>query len=109
MTESYQEKMGHVARAMAEGRYRYTFHGAQQRIARRIHRHDVEAAAANGEIIEDYPDHHYGPACLFLGITSGGVPLHVVCSLRETVDIVTVYRPDPEEWEENWRVRRKAP
>ena len=55
MTEPLYEKMAHVRGAVAEGRYRYTFHGAQQLIARRLQRRDVEQAAAAGEIIEDYP------------------------------------------------------
>ena len=109
MTEPLYEKMAHVQGAVAEGRYRYTFHGAQQLIARRLQRRDVEQAAATGEIIEDYPEHHYGPACLVLGRTAAGEPLHMVCSLRERVDIITVYRPDPEEWEHDWKTRRRAP
>ena len=109
MAEPPSGKMEHIARAVAQGRYRYTVHGAQQLIARGIHRGDVEEAAATGELIEDYPDHRYGPACLVLGRSIGGEPLHLVCSLRETVDIVTVYRPEPAEWEDDWKTRRRAP
>ena len=79
---------------------------AQQRIERRIQRREIEEAVENGAIIEDYPEHHYGPACLLLGLTGAGDPIHLVCSLRETVDIITVYRPDPDEWEEDWKTRR---
>lgn len=60
----------------------------------------------NGKIIEDYPKHHYGPACLVYGITTEGKVLHIVCSLRETIDIITVYEPDIEEWEDNLKERR---
>ncbi len=67
MAEPLPAKMAQVARAVAAGRYHYTYHGAQQRIARGIYGHDVETALANGEIIEDYPHHRYGPACLILG------------------------------------------
>jgi hypothetical protein len=101
--------MAQIARAVAEGRYRYTVHGAQQRIARGLHRQDIEDAIAGGEIIEDYPTHHYGPACLILGRTRSGKALHLVCSKRTTVDIITVYEPDVTEWETDLRTRRPKP
>ncbi|MSQ28418.1 MAG: DUF4258 domain-containing protein [Dehalococcoidia bacterium] len=88
MADVRGDRMAQVARAVAAGRYRYTYHGAQQRIARRIQRDDVETALANGAVIEDYPDHRFGPACLVLGRAASGEPLHVVCSLREIVDII---------------------
>lgn len=106
MVKRLQEKMVYIAQAISQGRYRYTIHGAQQRIARRIKRHEVEEAIAKGEIIEDYPDHHYGSACLVLGRTAEGKPLHILCSLQEVIDIITVYEPDLKEWKEDLRTRR---
>jgi len=55
VTDDLQLKMTAIAQAVAAGRYRYTVHGAQQRIARGLHRLDIEQAIAGGEIIEDYP------------------------------------------------------
>lgn len=60
------------------------------RIARGIERREIEEVIAAGEIIEDYARHHYGPACLILGSTSEGKALHLLCSVRATVDIITV-------------------
>ncbi len=102
-----QEKLDHIKKAVARGRYKYTLHGAQQRIARRLKRKQIEEAVSAGEIIEDYPEHHYGPACLLLGKTADGKSLHVLCSLQKIVDIITVYEPDLSEWEENLKTRRK--
>gem|GEM_PF-3222945 len=31
-----------------------------------------------------------------------------MCSLREIVDIIPVYRPDPDEWEADWETRRRS-
>lgn len=107
MVKQLRDQMKYIAAAVKVGRYRYTIHGAQQRIARRIRRNEVEEAVKNGEIIEDYPKHHYGPACLILGRTGEGKALHVLCSLQEAVDIITVYEPDPVEWEEDLKTRRK--
>jgi hypothetical protein len=41
--------------------------------------------------------------------TAEGKPLHLLCSLRPIVDLITVYVPDPAEWEENLKTRRKKP
>ena len=83
--------MASIRAAIASGRYRYTLHAAQQRIARRIDRSEIEEAVASGDIIEDYPEHHYGPACLVFGRTSHGRLLHLVLSARSPVDIITIY------------------
>jgi hypothetical protein len=106
MTDPLSQKMAAIAQAVATGHYRYTIHGAQQRIARRIFGTEVEEAIASGEIIEDYPQHHYGPAALILGRTSQNKPLHVLCSVRPIVDIITVYEPSPNEWQADFKTRR---
>ena len=55
MSDDLQHKMARIAQAVATGQYRYTVHGAQQRIARGIHRGEIEAAIAGGEIIGSRP------------------------------------------------------
>jgi hypothetical protein len=106
MIDPLRRQMAAIALAFAQGRYRYTIHGAQQRIARGIQRQEIEEAIAAGEIIEDYPTHHYGPACLILGQTNRGKALHLLCSVQPMVDLVTVYEPDPHEWERDLKTRR---
>lgn len=106
MSNDLTKQMAQIAQAVATGQYQYTVHGAQQRIARQIHRDEIEEAIRGGEIIEDYSQHHYGPACLILGRTRSGRPLHILCSVRTVVDIITVYEPDPNEWEADLRTRR---
>lgn len=107
MAKKLKAKIDHIKNAVAEGRYRYTIHGAKQRIARRIKRHEIEEAVRLGEIIEDYPEHHYGPACLVFGKTEKGKVLHILFSLQEVVDLITVYEPDLIEWKEDLKQRRK--
>ena len=99
------DKMAYIAKAIKEGRYRYTIHGVKQRISRKIGRQEIEDATLSGEIIEDYPDHHYGPACLVLGRTTKGKSLHILYSLREIVDLITIYEPDLDEWQEDLKIR----
>jgi YgiT-type zinc finger domain-containing protein len=74
--------MDAIAGAVLRGSYRYTVHGARQRIERRLSGEEIEEAIQSGEIIEDYPEHHYGPCCLILGYTRSGKALHLVCSCR---------------------------
>jgi hypothetical protein len=106
MNNHLSQQMAQIARAVATGQYRYTVHGAQQQIARGIHRNELEEAIASGEIIEDYPQNHYDPACLIPGWTLAGRPLHVVCSVQSIVAIITVYEPNLTEWEADLRTRR---
>ncbi len=106
MAKQLQNKLDYIKKAVAEGRYRYTIHGAKQRIARRIKRQEIEEVVDSGEVIEDYPKHHYGPACLLLGKTAAGKSLHILCSLQNMVDIITVYEPDLVEWEKDLKTRR---
>lgn len=107
MARKFQEKLDYIKKAVAEGKYRYTIHGAKQRIARRIKRKELEEAISSGEVIEDYPNHHYGPACLLFGKTKRDKVLHILCSLQEVMDIITVYEPDLVEWKEDLKTRRK--
>lgn len=107
MVKQLQDKIKFIKEAVKEGRYRYTIHGAKQRIARRIKRYEIEEAVDGGEIIEDYPEHHYGSACLLLGKTAEGKSLHILCSLQNIVDIITIYEPNLREWENDLKTRRK--
>ena len=106
MANDFARQMAQIAKTVALGRYRYTIHGAAQRIARNIQGHEVEEAIINGEIIEHYPVHHYGAACLILGKTKKGRFLHILCSMQPVVDIITIYEPDPNEWMAGLKTRR---
>lgn len=107
MAKRLPEKLFHIKEAVKNGNYRYTIHGAEQRIARRLTKREVLETIDSGEIIEDYPDHHYGPVCLLLGKTRESKTLRILVSLQEVVDIVTVYEPSLDEWEEDLKTRRK--
>lgn len=107
MSNDISLKLAYLAKAVLKGNYRYTLHAAQQRIERRIERTEVEQVLINGEIIEDYPKHHYGPACLVYGKTKQGKVIHILCSLQETVDIVTLYEPSIDKWHDDLKTRRR--
>jgi hypothetical protein len=54
------------------------------------------------------PDDARGHSCLMLGWSEEARPLHVVCAPKtEYLAVITTYLPSPEQWEPDWRTRRK--
>lgn len=86
---------------VALGQWEFSLHATRQAVARHISTADVAKAIATGEIIEDYPLDKYGPSVLLLGRTELGRALHVQCTYptRPLVKIITVYEPDPAQWD----------
>ena len=99
MLEEIREKV-------SRGQFEFTEHAVIRSIQRTISPDELRQAIAVGEVIEDYPDDKYGPSCLIFGFTRQGHPLHVQCSYGRmgTVKIITIYQPDPAEWD-NFRNR----
>jgi hypothetical protein len=73
-------------------------------------RRDVENGLEACTLIEDYPAAHRAlPDCLVLGWLRGNDPFHAVVAVDERNDslfMVTVYKPSPEEWEDDWKTRK---
>ncbi|MDZ4341469.1 MAG: DUF4258 domain-containing protein [Candidatus Binatia bacterium] len=93
---------------VASGKYLVAFTHTEKLRRRRIRAQDIEEAVRVGAVIEDYPDDLRGASCLILGMV-GRRPLHVVCGCldAEEILIVTAYEPDPREWENDWKTRKK--
>lgn len=56
-------------------------------------------------MIDDQPY----PSCLVLGWLASGDPVHIVCSRGEVepaLRIVTVYEPDDDQWESDYKTRK---
>jgi len=94
-----------IQEAIAQGNYQYSLHALQRTTERQISRTEIEQAISRAEVIEDYPQDKYGPSCLLYGDRDGGRVLHLQVSLPPLVKIITVYEPDPNEWENN-RIRK---
>lgn len=94
----------------ADGAIRWTRHVLKRLLQRGISQASVIQAILNGEIIEQYPDDYPFPSCLLLGNTAAGTALHVVCGRGPgEVWMITAYRPDPAEWENDLKTKRKVP
>ena len=86
----------------------YTNHFMVRILWRKIDSIDVIAAIMNGKIIQEYPDDHPYPSCLILGRDRRNRPIHAVCGAsEEALWLITAYRPDLSEWENDWATRRR--
>lgn len=102
-----QPDVERIRRLVRQGRYRLSLHAERERDADRITIAELEEALTrSSELIEDYPGDRRGHSCLVLGFARRK-PIHAVCAMHDrTLVIVTVYRPDPELWQD-WRVRKE--
>jgi len=75
---------------------------------RMISTQEVRAVVFRGALIENYPEDLRGHSCLMLGWGEGDRPLHVVCAPKpDYLAVITTYLPSLEQWEPDWRTRRK--
>lgn len=95
---------------LVQKNYRLTLHAELERDADQITVEEIEEVllSPDAKIIEDYPNDPRGPSCLILGFTKQKHPIHVVCGRGEPKIsvMITVYRPDPEEWV-GWQIRKE--
>lgn len=87
----------------------FTNHAAERMIERKINLAELKAALMEAEIIEDEPDDQPYPSCLLLGWLETGDPLHIKCSRKpgtERLRIVTMYEPDDNQWESDYKTRK---
>lgn len=92
---------------VGRGNYRIKLHALERASLRGIDPIEIREALLNGMIIEKYPDDSRGQSCLICGKTQKGKDIHVVCGIAyDTIWIITVYEPDPEEWTDSF-TRRK--
>lgn len=93
---------------MSSFRLVYRVHAIKRMFSRGISADDVYHVLMRGEVIETYPDDTPHPSRLILGWRNKR-PIHIVVA-DNTVDkeiiVITVYEPDPQQWEQNFRSRK---
>jgi hypothetical protein len=87
--------------------YVFSQHALQRGSERNITRSEIEEVVASGEVIEDYPMDKYGPSCLIYGTSASGRHLHLQVSYPKRPKIITLYEPNAQEWEQDFRTRKK--
>lgn len=86
----------------------FSGHALRRMFERRFSRDDVRSVLCDGEEISSYPDDTPYPSCVMLGFMEGRA-VHVVVAQEEntrTCYVVTVYHPDPDLWESDFKRRR---
>jgi hypothetical protein len=94
--------------AVQNGKIEWQTHALERMMKRGISGEIVKQVLLKGEIIEDYPDDKPFPTALFLGWFEGK-PFHVVTALDSHSGycfVITVYRPDLEHFESDYKTRR---
>ena len=86
----------------------FRVHAVQRMFERNVSAKKVSQALQSGETIEDYSVEMPEPSRLILGF-QGKRPFHVVTSenpVTNETTIITVYVPDPDTWNKDFRSRR---
>ena len=86
----------------------FSTHVIKRMFERSITKADVRHILVNGEVIKSYPQDTPYPSQLVLG-WSGNRPLHIVVAIdaqAQKLYIVTVYDPDPGQWEPNLKRKK---
>jgi hypothetical protein len=100
-----------ICALIAERKVRVSAHAFARCSKRGILTTEVIAGAAQGLPIENYPDYHVGPAVLVLKFDGLQLPVHALWGLEkgttEPAVLVTAYRPDLDEWNPDFRTRRR--
>lgn len=101
--------IGYIRHAVKLEHYEISRHAERERLNDTLSIADIESAVVSGEIIEQYPEDMRGPSCLVLGFSTKGRPVHLVIGFLSTgwVRIITVYVPNREEWEADWKTRKR--
>jgi hypothetical protein len=93
---------------LGSGRVRWTYHVTMRLQQRALTAEMVRNAMATLEILEAYPQDKYLPSFLVRGESEGCVFHAQIATDVEggNIRIVTMYTPDPKEWDEGLRFRR---
>ena len=85
-------------------------HAAMRMLYRNISQAELSELLEAGEVLEDYPDDYPFPSKLIFKMVNNR-PLHAVVAmdgLKKVLIIVTVYEPDSQKFEPDFKTRKKA-
>lgn len=106
-----EEPIAFIQDRVRQRRILWTYHVNLRLAGRFITREAILAAVESYELVEAYPEDKSLPSYLVLGHHETE-RFHVLFATDvpgENVRVVTAYRPDPEEWEDDLKTRRSEP
>lgn len=98
-----------MCRAIATGQVHVSEHAYDEAVEDNLAIVAVLEETPNGETIEDYPNDPRSPSCLVLLTLGEGSIVHAVWAFDGRTDraiLITVYRPDPNRWSDDFKQRR---
>jgi hypothetical protein len=98
-----------IRRCVRERKVHWTYHVNMRLAGRYISRDELFEAVDSYEIIESYPQDKYLPSYP-VRAESDRRKIHVLFAVdveNDNVRIVTAYRPNPDEWDAEFRSRRE--
>lgn len=100
-----------IVQPVGDKKLRVSAHALERLLGYRLLIEPLLDGISDAVLVEDYPDYFKGPAVLVLQFDEDGEPIHLVWGMpagaQEPVVLVTVHRPDPDRWTENYS-RRNA-
>lgn len=103
------ETFAQVIALVQQGEVKVSDHGYDELAEDGIFARDVIRGLPRAELLEDYPQFPKGPCILVLERDRDGLPLHAVWGIPKgevsPAVLVTVYRPNPKRWTEDFRSR----
>ena len=103
-----EDTIGFIRERVRRGRILWTYHVNMRLAGRFIPREAILAAADTYQLVEAYPDDKYLPSYLIVA-RHGPEAFHVLFAADvegDNVRVVTSYRPDPGEWQADFKTRR---
>lgn len=93
------------------GDVRISEHGYDELAEDGIPVNEILEGVTDGKVVEDYPDFPKGASVLVLQSDREGRPIHVLWGIPKGFSspavVVTAYRPEPEQWNEDFTERRR--
>lgn len=106
-----EERLEFIQSCVRRGHLLWTYHLNLRLKDRFIPRHMILDSIDTYDLIESYPEDKYLPSYLVLARWAGEV-IHILFAsdvVCDNVRVVTAYRPNPEEWRNDVKIRRKRP